>query len=153
MFDTGAHMMNTVCVLADSEFVKLSAFMNDRGRAVDIATAVAARLANGALATFSAAGEGPKGCASAITFFYSRAIVRIDAWGAWREVAVNGVAEPRETLEIVDTPMRTFLAVREGKLDNPSTVANGVRFARLWDAIKLSASRDGEAVAVNGAMN
>ena len=47
--------------------------------------------------------------------------------------------------------MRTFLAVRDGTLENPSTVADGVRFARLWDAIKLSASRDGEAVAVTGA--
>ena len=59
MFDTGAHMMNTVCVLADSEFVKLSAFANNRGKAVDIATVVAAKLANGALVTFNAAGEGP----------------------------------------------------------------------------------------------
>jgi predicted dehydrogenase len=148
MFDTGAHMMNTVCVLADSEFERLAAFSNNRGLKVDLATAVAARLANGALVTFSAAGEGPPGCASDITFFYTNAIVRIDAWGGWREVTVGGVAEPRETLEITDTPMLTFKAVRNGTLDNPSTVANGVRFARLWDAIKASASRDGETITI-----
>ncbi len=51
-------------------------------------------------------------------------------------------------MEIRDTPMHTFQAVRDGRLANPSTVANGVRFARLWDAIKASASRDGEAVAI-----
>lgn len=146
MFDTGAHMMNTVCVLADAEFARLSAYANKRGIAVDLATAVAARLTNGALVTFNAAGEGPPGCASAITFFYSKAIVRIDAWGKWREVTINGVAEPREEGETRDTPMHTFQAVRDGRLVNPSTVANGLRFARLWDAIKLSASRDGEAV-------
>jgi predicted dehydrogenase len=148
MFDTGAHMMNTVCVLADAEFVKLSAFANNRGLGVDLATVVAARLSNGALVTFNAAGEGPPGCTSAITFFYSKAIVRIDAWGGWREVTIGRTAEPRETLEIVDTPMHTFQAVRDGRLENPSTVANGIRFARLWDAIKLSASRDGEAVSI-----
>jgi predicted dehydrogenase len=146
MFDTGAHMMNTVCVLADAEFARLSAYANNRGIAVDLATAVAARLTNGALVTFNAAGEGPPGCASAITFFYSKAIVRIDAWGKWREVSIDGVAEPREEGETRDTPMHTFKAVRDGRLANPSTVANGLRFARLWDAIKLSASRDGEAV-------
>ena len=135
MFDTGAHMMNTVCVLADAEFVKLSAFANNRGLGVDLATVVAARLSNGALVTFNAAGEGPRGCASAITFFYSRAIVRIDAWGGWREVTADGNAEPREILEIVDTPMHTFLAGRDGRLVNPSTVANGCRFSRLWDAV------------------
>ena len=74
------------------------------------------------------------------------AIVRIDAWGKWREVSMDGVAEPREEGETRDTPMHTFQAVRDGRLANPSTVANGLRFARLWDAIKLSASRDGEAV-------
>jgi predicted dehydrogenase len=72
MFDTGAHMMNTVCVLADAEFERLSAYANNRGLRVDLATAVAARLSNGALVTFNAAGEGPPGCASAITFFYSK---------------------------------------------------------------------------------
>ena len=148
MFDTGAHMMNTVCVLADAEFERLSAFATNRGIKVDLATAVAARLTNGALVTFNAAGEGPPGCASAITFFYSKAIVWIDAWGAWREVAIGGVSEGREENEIRDTPMQTFQAVRDGRMANPSTVANGLRFARLWDAIKLSASRDGEPVAI-----
>ncbi|QDZ12673.1 Gfo/Idh/MocA family protein [Devosia ginsengisoli] len=146
MFDTGAHMMNTVCVLADAEFARLSAYASNRGIAVDLATAVAARLSNGALVTFNAAGDGPPGCASAITFFYTKAIVRIDAWGKWREVSIGGIAEPREEGETRDTPMHTFQAVRNGRLANPSTIANGLRFARLWDAIKLSASRDGEAV-------
>lgn len=143
MFDTGAHMMNTVCVLADSEFVRLSAFADNRGLRVDLATAVAARLANGALVTFNAAGEGPPGCASAITFFYSKAIVRVDAWGKWREIA-----DMREEGEVRDTPIQTFMAVRDGRLDNPSTVANGLRFAKLWDAIKASAAQDGNAVDV-----
>ncbi|MET3900177.1 putative dehydrogenase [Devosia sp. UYZn731] len=148
MFDTGAHMMNTVCVLADSEFARLSAFTNNRGLKVDLVCAVAARLSNGALVTFNAAGDGPPGCESAITFFYTKAIIRIDAWGKWREVSVEGVAEPREESEIRDTPMHTFQAVRDGKMANPSTVANGLRFARLWDAIKASAARDGEAIAI-----
>ncbi|MDV3251037.1 Gfo/Idh/MocA family oxidoreductase [Devosia sp. BK] len=148
MFDTGAHMMNTVCVLADAEFERLSAYANNRGLAVDLVTAVAGRLSNGALVTFNAAGDGPPGCASAITFFYTKAIVRIDAWGAWREVTINGVAEPREENEIRDTPMQTFQAVRDGRLENPSTVANGLRFARLWDAIKESVAGDGTPVTI-----
>ena len=148
MFDTGAHMMNTVCVLADAEFERLCAFANNRGLKVDLVTAVAARLSNGALVTFNAAGDGPPGCASAITFFYSRAIVRIDAWGKWREVMIDGVSEPREEGEVRDTPMHTFQAVRDGRMANPSTVANGLRFARLWDAIKASAARDGEPVSI-----
>jgi predicted dehydrogenase len=149
MFDTGAHMMNTVCVLADAEFERLCAFTNNRGLDVDLACAVAARLSNGALVTFNAAGDGPPGCASAITLFYSNAIVRIDAWGGWREVAIGGGTAAREVNEIVDTPMHTFKAVRDGRMPNPSTVTNGLRFARLWDAIKASAAADGKSIAVD----
>ncbi len=146
MFDTGAHMMNTVCILADSPFTRLSAYMDNRGIAVDLAAAVAGRLENGALVTLNAAGEGPDGCASSITFFYSQAIVAIDAWGGWRQISRDGVAGQRETQETRATPMQTFLAVRSGTLENPSTVANGVQFARLWDAIKASAAQDGAPV-------
>ena len=153
MFDTGAHMMNTVCLLADAEFERLSAFTNNRGLEVDLVCAVAARLSNGALVTFNAAGDGPPGCASAITLFYTNALVRIDAWGGWREVAIGGGAAVREVNEIVDTPMHTFMAVRTGRMPNPSTVANGLRFARLWDAIKASAADDGRSIAMEAVGN
>jgi predicted dehydrogenase len=153
MFDTGAHMMNTVCMLADAEFARLSAFTNNRGLDVDLVCTVAARLTNGALVSFTAAGDGPPGCASSITLFYTNALVRIDAWGGWREVSIGGNAAIRQVNEIVDTPMHTFKAVREGRMPNPSTVTNGVRFARLWDAIKASADGDGKSIAIEVGAN
>ena len=150
VFDTGAHMMNTVCFLVDSGFERVSAYMNNRGKPVDIVTAVAGRLENGALVTFNAAGEGPKGCASHMTLFYSKAIVRIDAWGAWREISLDGKPGLREEAATVqqENPLRSFLGVRAGQEANPSTVENGLRFARLWDAIKASAAKDGEPVRI-----
>jgi predicted dehydrogenase len=148
MFDTGAHMMNTVCLLANSDFDSVSAYMNNHGKKVDIATAVSARLKNGALATLTAAGEGPPGCASYITFFYSKAIVRIDAWGGWREISVGRTSEPREEAEILGNPMKNFLAIRAGTMENSGSVEMGLRFARLWDAIKQSAAADGTPVRI-----
>jgi predicted dehydrogenase len=148
MFDTGAHMMNTVCQLAGSDFLRVSAYMNNRGRAVDILCAVAGRLASGAVVTFNAAGEGPSQCASMISLFFTKAIVRIDAWGAWREISVSRDAAHRETAETIDNPLRVFLDVRQGLVPNPSPPEYGLRFARLWDAIKASAARDGDAVTI-----
>jgi hypothetical protein len=72
--------------------------------------------------------------------------VQIDAWGGWRQVWRDGVAGERETQETRATPLQTFLAVRSGQMDNPSPVENGIRFARLWDAIKASAAADGAPV-------
>lgn len=151
MFDTGAHMMNTVCLLVRSDFARVSAYMNNYGKPIDITCAVAARLENGALVTFNAAGEGPPGCASHMTLFYSKAIVRIDAWGAWREIELDGKPGTREVAQAThqENPLKSFLAVRRGEEENPSTVENGLRFARLWDAIKASAARDGESVRIS----
>ena len=148
MFDTGAHMMNTVCVLADVDCERVSAFMNNRQRSVDVVCAVAGRLTSGALLTLNAAGDGPPGCSSEITFFYTEATVRVDAWGAWREIAIPGTPVVREEMEIMDNPIKSFLAIRAGEAENLSTVEAGLRFARLWDAIKRSGARDGEPVAV-----
>ncbi|ODT80485.1 MAG: hypothetical protein ABS76_16250 [Pelagibacterium sp. SCN 64-44] len=72
--------------------------------------------------------------------------MQIDAWGGWRQVSRDGVAGERETQETRATPLQTFLAVRNGQMDNPSPVENGIRFARLWDAIKASAAADGPPV-------
>ncbi|MGG6897232.1 Gfo/Idh/MocA family protein [Rhizobium sp. BR 315] len=151
MFDTGAHMMNTVCLLVCSEFERVSAYMNNYAKPIDITCAVAARLENGALVTFNAAGEGPPGCASHMTLFYSKAIVRIDAWGAWREIEQNGKSSTREIAEAAhqENPLKSFLRIRRGEEENLSTVENGLRFARLWDAIKRSAARDGESVRIS----
>ncbi|MCX5496802.1 Gfo/Idh/MocA family oxidoreductase [Kaistia dalseonensis] len=151
MFDTGAHMMNTICLLADSDFERVSAYMNNRGKPVDITCAVSARLKSGALCTFTAAGEGPPGCASYMTLFFSEAIIRIDAWGGWREISMPGVSAIRETAETLDNPMKTFLAIRAGELENSSTVENGLRFAQLWDGIKASAAQDGDSILIEAA--
>jgi predicted dehydrogenase len=148
MFDTGAHMMNTVCLLADSDCEQVSALMNNRERSVDVVCAVVGRLASGALLTLNAAGDGPDGCASRLTFFYKRAIVRLDAWGAWREISAGGTPGIREEIEIRNNPLKSFLAIRAGSAENLSSVEAGLRFARLWDGIKASAARNGEPVAI-----
>src|ERR1700722_602308 len=148
MFDTGAHMMNTVCLLADSDCQQVSALMNNRERNVDVVCAVAGRLTSGALLTLNAAGDAPAGCASQLTFFYTRAIVRIDAWGAWREISAAGSPGIREEAEVRNKTLKRFMAIRTGSAENLSSVEAGLRFARLWDRIKRSAARNGEPIAI-----
>lgn len=143
MFDTGAHMLNTVCMLSGSEFHRVCAFMANRGKAVDIVTSVNAQLKSGALVTFNATGVGPQSCDSFIKVFYEKAIVTIDAWGKWRQISTGTAEQPRETVEVTDNPLLTFIDICESGTANPSSVENGIRFAHLWDAIKESARLDG----------
>jgi hypothetical protein len=59
----------------------------------------------------------------------------------------------REKLSPVEVPpslgvWEQFLAVREGRIDNPCPPEVGLRMARLWDAIQASAADGGRPVSM-----
>ncbi len=148
MFDTGAHMMNTVCLLANSDFDSVSAYMNNHGEKDRYRNRRLRASQEWRAGDADGGWRRPSGCASYITFFYSKAIVRIDAWGGWREISVGRASGAREEAEILGNPMKSFLAIRAGTMENTGSVEMGLRFARLWDAIKESAAADGVPVRI-----
>lgn len=149
MFDTGSHMLNMITVLTDAMVERLSAFQANRSYDVDIVTVVAARLENGVFVTMNAIGECAMSCDSHIVLFFTNAIVRIDAWGRWREIETADGEIVREEGEMLDSPLKVFRDVCAHRIENPSTIENGLRFAHLWDAIKASAARNGEPVSID----
>lgn len=147
MFDTGAHMLNTVADLVDEDFVEVAAWLDNRDRSVDILGCVMGRLRSGALVTMSACGSAIHSCASEIRVFCSNAIIRTGIWGEMLEIQHAG----EKQLQPVSVPpsrgaWEQFLAVRSGQIDNPSPPEIGLRMARLWDAIRASAAQDGAVV-------
>ena len=147
MFDTGAHVLNTVADLAGEEFVEVAAWTDNYGRPVEALAAVIARLESGALVTFHGCGETVRTCRSDIRVFCTRAILRTGAWGRWLEIQRDGEAEfsPVELPPSLGT-WQQFLAVRNGEFPNPSPPEVGLRMARLYDAIKASAAKNGQPV-------
>ncbi len=149
MFDTGAHLMNTVADLAGRPFVEVAAWLDRRGTPVDILAAAIGRLDSGALVTLHGCGDTIPSCWSSIYLFCTRAILRTDMWGVGLEIQRTGQSE----WEPVAVDARggvwgQFLAVREGTLQNPSPPEVGLRMARLWDAIRNSAVQGGHPVKV-----
>jgi predicted dehydrogenase len=147
LFDTGAHMLNTVADLAGENFLEVAAFMDNRGRQVDILSAVIGRLESGAMVTISACGDTIPSCASDVRVFCTKAILRTGVWGERLEVQRFG----RKHLRAVPVPewigvWEQFLAVRNGEIENPSPPEIGLRMTRLWDAIKASAAQGGALV-------
>lgn len=144
LFDTGAHMLNTVADLAGEDILEVAAWMENRGRPVDVLAAVIARLPSGALITLNGCGESIPGCTSEILVFCSRATLRTGFWGERLEIQRYG----RKALRRVKVPpslgaWEQFLAVRQGRIPNPSPPEVGLRMAHLWDAIRASASQGG----------
>ena len=147
MFDTGAHMLNTVADLVNEDFVEVAAWLDNRDRSVDILGCVMARLRSGGLVTMNACGSAIPSCASEIRLFSTNAIVRTGIWGEFLEIQRAGDTQ----LQPVSVPSsmgvwEQFLAVRSGKIDNPSPPEIGLRMARLWEAIRASAAQDGALV-------
>ncbi|HEV8280850.1 MAG TPA: Gfo/Idh/MocA family oxidoreductase [Candidatus Limnocylindrales bacterium] len=147
LFDTGAHMLNTVADLAGEDFAEVAAWLENDGRAVDIRAVVMGRLASGALVTMNACGAAIPSCDSDIRVFTSRAILRTGIWGEVLELQRAGAGRLRKVRSI--RPMsvwETFLDVRTGRVPNPSPPEVGLRMARLWDAIRESAMHGGAVV-------
>jgi len=149
MFDTGAHMLNTVVDLAGEEIVEVAAWMENMGRPVETMAAVIGRLASGGLVTLHGCGETIRTCESDIRVFGTQAIIRTGAWGGFLEAQRDGEAE----FQPVAVPpslgvWEQFMAVRTGRMENPSPPEVGLRMARLYDAIRASAARNGEAVQI-----
>ena len=144
MFDTGAHMLNTVSDLAGEDFAQVAAWLDYNGRPVETLATVMGRLESGAIVTLHGCGETIRTCQSDVRVFCTGAVMHTDVWGKWLKVQRQG----RKTLREVPLPpslgvWEQFLAVRSGQIANPSPPEIGLRMARLWDAIKASAAQDG----------
>jgi predicted dehydrogenase len=142
MFDTGAHMMNTVSRITSKPFARISAIMQNLGFPVDVVTTVSGELSDGTLFNLHASGRAIR-CVSRIECFFPTAIVRICAWGRWMEIEDAKGNVVRKEQEAANNLMNVFMQTRLGEIDNPSDVQQGLRMAQLWDAIKLSASQHG----------
>jgi len=144
LFDTGAHMLNTVADLAGEDFVEVAAWLDNRSRPVETMGTVMGRLASGAMVTLNGCGEAIPSCASDVRVFCAKAILRTGIWGERLEIQRHG----RKQLRKVELPpslgvWEQFLAVRNGQMPNPCPPEVGLRMARLWDAIKASAAQNG----------
>ena len=147
LFDTGAHMLNTVSDLAGEDFIEVAAWLENDGRPVDIRAAVIGRLASGALVTMNGCGSAIPSCHSDIRVFTTDAIIRTGIWGEALEIQRAGAARLRKVRSVAPMPVwEQFLNVRAGRVENPSPPEVGLRMARLWDAIRESAARGGSVI-------
>jgi predicted dehydrogenase len=144
LFDTGAHMLNTVVDLAGEEFIEVAAWLDNNGRPVETEGVVIGRLASGALVTLHGSGEAIPSCASDVRLFCSKAILRTGIWGERLELQRAG--EDDLSPVAVNPSMgvwEQFLAVRSGHIENPCPPEVGLRMARLYDAILSSSAAGG----------
>ncbi len=147
LFDTGAHMLNTVADLAGEPVVEVAAWLDNRGRPVDILGTVMARLASGVLISMSGCGDTIESCASDVRVFCTEGILRTGVWGERLEIQRQGEAD-LTPVEVAAShgAWEQFMHVCRGEIANPSPPEVGLRMAILWDMIRASAQRGGAPV-------
>ena len=147
LFDTGAHLLNTVADLAGEDFCEVAAWFVQDGRPVETLAVAMGRLASGGLVTFHACGEAIPSCASEIRVFCEKAILHTGIWGETLAVQYTG-DEPPTPIPVPPSVgvWEQFLAVRDGRIPNPSPPEVGLRMAKLWDSIRASAANHGTPV-------
>jgi predicted dehydrogenase len=147
MFDTGAHMLNTVADLAGEDVAQVAAWLEEDGNPVDVRGAVIARLASGALITMNGCGRAIPSLGSDIRLYCERGTLRTGIWGERLELQRYGAKTLRAVRSVrPKTVWQQFLDVRAGVEPNPSPPEVGLRMARLWDAIRESSARGGAVV-------
>ncbi len=147
LFDTGAHMLNTVADIAGEDVAELTAWLENDGEPVDIRAVVMARLRSGALVTMNGCGGAIPSIGSEIRVFCERATLRTGVWGERLEIQRAGAKRLTAVRSVASrTVWEQFLAVRAGREPNPSPPEVGLRMARLWDAIRESSARGGAVV-------
>ncbi len=154
LFDTGAHMLNTVTDLAGDPIVEATARLEDWGAPVDIVGAVMGRMASGALITMHGSGQtAPVGgltIGSEVRAFCTQGHLLTGVWGERLLVQHPGDFHLRRLAVARRVGVwEQFLRVRRGRMANPSPAATGLRMALLWDAIQLSNQRHGAWVDVD----
>ena len=153
LFDTGAHMLNTVCTLVGEDFQTVAAWTDSRGTPVDINGVVMGRLQSGALVTINGCGDSIPGLHSEIYINLTEGVIRTGMYG--ERLSIRRPAD-KDYIEVDYLPkMRgaweQFTQVRAGKIENPCPPEVGLRMAKLWDAIVESASQDGQPVPARSA--
>ena len=151
MFDTGAHMLNTLCTLVGEDFASVAAWTDNRGTPVDIDGVVMARLESGALVTINGCGDSMPGLDSEIFVVLSAGVIRTGIYGERLLIRRAGETELKPlTLPKMRGAWEQFTQVRAGLIENPCPPEVGLRMAKLWDAIVESASKNGQPVATLG---
>jgi predicted dehydrogenase len=139
-YDTGAHLLNSICWSVESNVAAVHAFLDNHGTPVDVNASINIRFENGVLATVVIGGN----CAASgshLTYAFERGKVYIDGWGgSWIEVFdADGPVKYPPIEGQTEFPDDNFIDAIAGRAEPRTTARNGVIQSELMDAIYESA--------------
>ncbi len=139
-YDTGAHLLNSLCWSVESNVAEVHAFLDNHGTPVDVNGTINIRFDNGVLAAIVIGGNCPSN-AGYLMYAFEGGKIAVDGWsGSWIEVhdAYGRVKYP-PIVGQPQSPAENFVDAILGRSEPRTNVVNGVIQSELMDAIYESA--------------
>jgi len=141
-------LLNTVADLVGEPFVEVSAYLDNRGRPVDILSAALARTASGVMITLNGCGDTIR-IGSDVRVMCEHGVLTTGVWGETLTLQRPADTKPRKVRVAKSLGVwETFLRVRAGEIANPGPAEIGLRMIQLWNAIQASAAQGGAMVRI-----
>jgi len=142
-YDSGAHLLNSLCWSVESRIEAVYAFMDNCGTPVDINSSINIRFENGVMASIVISGNCPAPEGSFMTFIFDKGRIDIDGWGGgWIRVYEGGRRlEPSPVTPEMSAGRSDYhwIDVIQGRAEPRTTPLNGIIHSELMDAIYESA--------------
>jgi len=152
-FDSGAHLLNSLCWSVESEVAEVFAFVDNHGCEVDINSSFTIKFANGVMAAIVISGNCPSGVGP-LNYIFDDGRVEVDGWGGGWIKVWKGSAQikyPTITDDMgAPTPDHNFIDAILGRAEPRTSPGNGIIQCQLMDAIYESA-RTGQPARPKGA--
>ncbi len=141
-YDSGAHLLNSVCWTVESPVAEVHALIDNRGAPVDINASINIRFENGVFAALAICGDCT-GTSSHLTYAFADGRVDIDGWdGQWIKVFKDRDEVKNPPLPKVSgqgSPNDNFIDAVRGLAEPLTNPQNGIIHSELMDAIYESA--------------
>ncbi len=147
-YDSGAHLLNSLCWTVESNIVEVYAMTDNLGTPVDINSAMTVRFENGAFASIGIGGNCPNNSAL-LTYLFDNGRVEIDGWtGSFIKVVRGNQQEkyPAITPDMfAGPPAQNWIESIQGEAEPRTSPENGIIQSELMDAIYESAATNAPA--------
>jgi predicted dehydrogenase len=139
VYDSGAHLLNSLCWSVESNVQEVFAWLDRKGLAVDVNSCIGVRFENGVTASLIINGNCPVDH-GALSFFFENGKIDVDGWYAKWIRCWHGQHEVQPDLSGGATvPSDNFIDAILGRDEPRTSPANGIVHSELVDAVYESA--------------
>jgi len=141
-YDSGAHLLNSICWTVESNIDLVHALVDNQGTAVDINSALNIRFENGVFASVVIGGNCKSTSDGYLHYLFERGRIVVDGWaGTWIEVYdENERVKYPHIAGKAYFPDDNFIDAVFGRAEPQTTPYNGIVHSQLMDAIYASAT-------------